>query len=461
MRIRTIAAACAVVCLCSFSGALAQEDLAARLNRLDAELSRQAETIREQQKVIEELKSRLSGTVSAENRAKPELSANTTTAGSMSSGIFGGSLMTNPYVSVILDAKGYVSNQKNGALASRGVPGYTTEGQGLKNGFNVDAAELMIFAPVDPYFNLYTNIPVTDAGATLEEAYVVTTALPEGFQIKGGRFKSNATRLNSQHPHAWDFADLPLPYRAFLGPEGIGGDNGVQLTWMPPTPVYTLLGFEALQGSNPLLFGDDDSWGPHAFTAFGRVSIDTSDNSSLYLSPWVMFGSTRTGGILPADNVTGNSFNLRGNSVLYGMEALWKWKSGLRKMTLQGEYLYLVQNGTLTEIDPVGAQVGTVPLQRHQDGFYLQALYGFDRWTVGTRYDRMEIFADTITRDGVQQPYSGRPWRLTGSLEYNFTEFSRLRAQFSHDRSDRGGRVNNEGILQFTFTIGAHAAHAY
>src|SRR4029077_3550187 len=131
-------------------------------------------------------------------------------------GLFGGSLMSNPYISLVLDAKRYVSTLQNSALNRRGVTGLTTDSRGLRNGFNVDAAELFIFAPVDPYFNLYVNIPVTDSGASLEEAYFVTTSLPVGFQVKGGRFKSNTSRLNSQHPHAWDFADIALPYRAFL-----------------------------------------------------------------------------------------------------------------------------------------------------------------------------------------------------------------------------------------------------
>ena len=428
---------------------LAADTVESRLQTLEQELNRQSATIQEQRKLIEELKRKISeqpvesipntGTVTQD------------TGGSKFSGLFGGSLMSNPYISVILDAKGYVSNQKNSELATRGVPGYTTEGHGLRNGFNVDAAELMIFAPVDPYFNLYTNIPVTSDGATLEEAYVVTTDLPAGLQVKGGRFKSNATRLNAQHPHAWDFTDLPLPYRAFLGQEGIGGENGVQLTWMPPLPVYTLLGFEALQGDSPLLFGDHGNWGPHAFTAFARLSVDTTDDSTLYLSPWIMFGKTNS-------TLIRDGFEMHGNSSLYGLEAVWKWKSGHQKLSLQGEYLYLVQNGNLADV------TGTVPdetLKRHQDGAYLQAMYHLDRWGAGMRYDRMEILSDTFEQGGVQQTFRGKPWRLTGSLEYNPTEFSRIRAQFTHDRSDRNGRVNNEGVLQFTFSIGAHGAHTF
>ncbi|MFZ4857671.1 MAG: hypothetical protein ACOYL3_14860 [Desulfuromonadaceae bacterium] len=420
------------------------DDIDLRLNKLNAEVLRQSETISNQQKSIEEMKEMLKAGKTAEAAAAVDGSTKT-------SGFFGGSLMNNPYVSVILDAKGYVSNRNNNELSSRGVPGYTAAGSELRNNFNVDAAELLIFAPVDPYFNLYVNIPVTSDGTSLEEAYFVTTALPDGLQVKGGRFKSNASRYNSQHPHAWDFAELPLAYRAFLGPEALGGENGVQLTWLPSLPVYTLLGFEALQGDNPLLFGDDSKQGAHAFTAFGRVSFDTSDESTFYLSPWVMFGKTNS-----AEIVTG--FELRGDSALSGLEAVWKWKSGQQKLTLQGEYLYLVQNGDLTDT------AGVLPdesLKRHQDGACIQAIYGYGRWGFGARYDRMEIFADTFRQGGNQQSFDGKPWRVSAMTEYRFTEYSRIRAQFNHDRSDRSGLVNNEGIVQLTFAIGAHGAHPF
>ncbi len=434
-----------------FSVSAYGEDTTKRLDRLEDALKGQAATIEDQQKTIDELKEQLKA-------KEPE---ETSSLSSKLTGLFGGSLMTNPYISVVLDAKGYASNLKNSQLNNRGVPGFTTEGRGLKNGFNTDGTELFIFAPVDPYFNLYANIPVNADGATLEEGYFVTTDLPEGFQVKGGRFKSNSTRLNAQHPHAWDFADIALPYKAFLGAEGVGGENGVQLTWLPPLPVYTLLGIEVLQGDNPLLFGKDDNWGPHAFTAFAKVSVDTGDDSTLYAGPSVIFGSTRSAGILPPDAGTGNTFGLRGNSALYGMEAVWKWKSGLHGVNLQGEYLYLVQNGDLTESAATGAAVSVHPLHRHQDGAYIQALYRYGRWRIGARYDRLELFADTFERGGVQENFSGKPWRATGSLEFNPTEFSTIRTQFTSDHSGRDARVNNEGILQFIFTIGAHPAHTF
>ena len=70
--------------------------------------------------------------------------------------------MTNPYLSLIVNTFFYGSNLKQTELDSRTVPGFTNVPVGVHKGFNLESAELFIFAPVDPYFNLYANIPVTE-----------------------------------------------------------------------------------------------------------------------------------------------------------------------------------------------------------------------------------------------------------------------------------------------------------
>jgi hypothetical protein len=291
----------------------------------------------------------------------------------------------------------------------------------------------------------------------LEEAYAVTTALPEGFQAKGGKFKSNFSRVNAQHPHAWDFSDIALPYRAFLGDEGLGGEKGVQLTYLPAFPVYTLIGAEALQGENDLFFGPGASSGPHAFSFFAKSSFATSDNSTLYLGPSVLFGKAKAARIVPSsDPALGAEF--RGDSALYGFEMVWKWKpSSLEGFILQSEYLYLSQDGDREDFGAATVD----PLVRKQDGLYVQGVYRLHRWRIGGRYDRLELFSDTFKLAGTEQDLGGTPWRATGSLEYNPSEFSRIRLQHTHDRSARDGRANNEVIAQFIFGIGAHATHAF
>lgn len=366
--------------------------------------------------------------------------------------LFGGSAFTNPNISLILDSYGYSSNLTNDELTNRGMPGLTTQGLDQARGFNLRAAELFLFSPVDPYSNLYVNLPVTEGGMELEEAYIVTTALPAGWQIKLGKFKSSFSRLDAQHPHAWDFWDIALPYRAFLGGEGLGGEKGVQVTYLPALPFYTQFGVEVLQGESEILFGQSAKDGPHAFSFFVKSAVDTSDNSTFYFGPSALFGKTKNQNIIPGAEVAGNS-------ALYGLEAVWKWKPANREaLTIQSEYLLLAQTGESTDLT-----TGAVDsLRRKQDGFYIQGIYRKDRWGIGARYDALDLIHNTFEQGGVQQNFSGPPHRETASLEYNPSEFTRVRLQLSHDRSDTvTGRTNNEAILQFNFSIGAHAGHAF
>ena len=425
-----------------FSATAFAEDQNERLNKLEESFKSQEQTIEQQQKTIDTLKTQINQSLPAAAPAPSSPKA---------SGLFGGSAFTNPNLSVVFDTYGYSSNLTNDELANRGMPGFTTQGLDQRQGFNVDSAELFFFSPVDPYFNFYANLPVTDAGIDIEEAYVVTTALPEGWQIKGGKFKSNFSRLDAQHPHAWDFWDIALPYRAFLGNEGLGGEKGVQLTYLPSLPIYTLFGAEVLQGENALLFGQGAEEKPHAFTFFVKSSVDTSDYSTLYFGPAVLFGKTDNTNVLPNSEV-------RGDSALYDMEVVWKWKPTSRKaLTIQSEYLLLTQSGTATDTTTAVSDT----LRRKQDGFYIQGIYRINRWGIGARYDTLNVFSDTFKQAGIQKNY-GKPWRETASLEYNPSEFTRIRLQATHDKSDTViGRTNDEAILQFNFTVGAHPAHSF
>ncbi len=238
-----------------FSSLSFAADLDSRLNALEETLKKQQKTIEEQQQTINRLRQELSAMrqqttpkpgEQAEQAGKADQAA--AMGGSKPSGLFG-SALTNPYISFVLNSFFYSSSMGERDLGNRGIPGYSILGPEQKKGFNISEGELFLFAPVDPYFNLYATIPFRDDEVELEEAYFVTTSLPEGLQIKGGKFKSNFSRFNAQHPHAWDFVDPPLAYRAFLGREGVI-EKGAQLTYLPALPIYTLLGVEALQGEN-------------------------------------------------------------------------------------------------------------------------------------------------------------------------------------------------------------------
>jgi uncharacterized coiled-coil protein SlyX len=380
--------------------------------------------------------------------------------------------LLNPAISLIVDFNYYNSNLSNEELEERTVQGYLSSvdegheeeeeeheeeegghghGHGsFENGFNLRSAELFFFAPVDPYFNLYSNIVFTEHDVEVEEAYFVTTSLPAGLQVKGGKFKSGFGRFNAFHPHAWNFVDANLPYTVFLGPEGLL-EKGVQLTYLPPLSIYTLLGGEILQGDNEIQYGEDAEDDPHAFTLFAKSSVDVSDNGTILFGASVTDGKTKTESL-------GHDTVYTADSTLYNGEITYKWKpSKDRSFLIQSEYLLRDQDGDIEEHE--GEH--TESLKRKQDGLYVQALYQFNRWRVGVRYDVLDIFTDDFILDGENIDFGSDPYRLTGSLEYNPTEFSRIRLQYTHDRSDRDGPDNNELFLQFIMGIGAHGAHTF
>jgi hypothetical protein len=437
--------------LALFSTAFA-EDQNERLNKLEESIKNQQQTIEQQQKTIDILK------MQVDQKSDQSLpAAAPAPSAQKASGLFGGSMFTNPNISLVLDSFYYRSNLTNDELANRSIPGFAAETPDQSKGFNVDSAELFIFSPVDPYLNLYANLPVTEEGIEIEEAYVVTTALLAGWQVKGGKFKSNISRLDAQHPHAWDFWDIALPYRAFLGNEGLGGEKGVQLTYLPALPFYTLFGAEILQGENDRLFGASAEEEPHAFSFFVKASVDTSDNSTLYFGPSVLFGKTKNTNIV-------QDAEFKGDSALYGMEAVLKWKpTSKRALTIQAEYLLLDQSGDVTTTDPATGDVTIDTLKRKQDGYYVQGIYRFYRWGIGARYDALSPTMSTFKIADVQrEDVKKTPWRATGTLEYNPSEFTRIRMQLTHDRSDTlTGRTNDEAILQFNISVGAHPAHSF
>jgi len=162
-------------------------------------------------------------------------------------------------------------------------------------------------------------------------------------------------------------------------------------------------------------------------------------------------GKTKTNTVAP-----GTRFN--GTSTLYDAELTYKWKpSNQKSLIVQTEYLFRNQTGDLLNF----ATLADDSLKRSQDGWYLQALYQLGRWRVGARYDMLSVFADKYDLSGRKVNFGSSPYRLTGALEFNPTEFSRFRLQYNYDQSVGSDKVNHEILLQFILAIGAHGAHPF
>jgi hypothetical protein len=134
-----------------------------------------------------------------------------------------------------------------------------------------------------------------------------------------------------------------------------------------------------------------------------------------------------------------------------------------RYISLQGEYLYRDQEGTKYEYDDNTRNLQTAELKKEQGGFYTQLVFKFDkRWRVGVQYNL--INKNDVKRNGVKVNLSDNLPAYYAMLEYNPTEFSRIRFQVGQNRAffhDGKRETVNEFILQFNFAIGAHGAHPF
>ena len=132
-----------------------------------------------------------------------------------------------------------------------------------------------------------------------------------------------------------------------------------------------------------------------------------------------------------------------------------------RYISLQGEYLYRDQKGTKYEYD--GRTLETEELKKKQGGFYTQLVFKFDkRWRAGVQYNL--INKNDVKKNGEKKDLPSNLPAYYAMLEYNPTEFSRIRFQVGQNRAffhDGKRKTVNEFILQFNFAIGAHGAHPF
>lgn len=377
-------------------------------------------------------------------------------------------------LSLIVDTSFVARNKNDREFRHLEIPGlyHRHEGNGHghgilneKRGFNLNYAELSLYAPVDPYFDLYATIPFSEDGAEVEEAYAVTRGLPFGFQFKVGKFRSSFGRLNAQHPHAWDFANQPLIYKVFLGDDGLK-EKGVQLNWLAPTPFYLLFGVEVLQGENEQSFGtegfkvDDvevgDTKKPNLYLGFVKTSFDVG-NLSVLTGLSFATGHSRVNHLY-ADH----PHAFAGKTKLYGFDLTAKYMiDSYRYISFQGEYLYRDQKGTKYEYED--STLETDELKKKQGGFYTQLVFKFDRrWRAGFQYNL--INKNDVKKNGVKADLPSNLPAYYAMLEYSPTEFSRIRFQVGQNRAffhDGKRETVNEFILQFNFAIGAHGAHPF
>lgn len=372
----------------------------------------------------------------------------------------------NPALSLILSGT-YGNMQRDPAIPATGFAMNPNPAQ--TQGFSLGESELGIAADIDPEFRGFATFSILSASISVENAFVQTSTLGNGLNLKFGRFFSSLGYLNEQHAHTWDFVDQPLVYNTLWNSQLI--EDGMQLKWLAPTDMFVEVGGEVGRG-----FGypgtDTPKNGSGATVLFAHVGDDIGIEQSwragisAHRTRQTNAQSTAVPDLLNTPGGVNDSFN--GNSSTAGLDFIWKYAPNgnfrERYVKVQGEYFRRRQDGMLTYgTQPGGANI-TDRYSDTQSGWYVQSVYQFmPTWRTGLRYDRLDpgvAAVGALNAGNVISNYAYTPSRVTWMADYSASEFSRIRVQLVRDNS-RQGLPDNQLFLQYIMSMGAHGAHQY
>ncbi len=308
-------------------------------------------------------------------------------------------------------------------------------------GLGFDSAEISLISVVDPYWTFTSNIVfLPDHTIDAEEAWVRSTNIPS-VQLKLGRIRGMFGRHGLLHTHAFPFIQAPIVMANTIGEEGFK-DAGVEAAWLTPLPWYSELTAGAYQAvgvdaDHPLDLGSQRHDNV-PLLGHWKNQLDLGQETTLEVGQSALQGRGADGvrhGAYGAD-VTFRNVPARG--------------ANQRGWILQGEYL---QKGSA----PGGSWV------REQDGGYASFQYRASQvWWLGVRGEQARrSVADFMVGAG-GEPVAGTVHRASVNVAWAPSEFSFVRLEYSHAKAGSGIHPTDDRILlELSYTIGYHPAHAY
>jgi hypothetical protein len=344
-------------------------------------------------------------------------------------------------------------------------------------GLSLGESELALAANIDHYFRgagIFSVSP--DNSIAVEEAYIQTLALSNGFTVKAGRFFSSVGYQNQIHAHAWDFTDAPLANKVFLGNQL--SDDGVQLKWVAPTVLYFDVGVEVGRGRE-FPAGPDGGRNKNGFGSgnfFTTLGGDLGTGTAWQAGLSYLTTSPQDRAYDDVDSTgTPVTNTFTGKSTLWVIDGILKWAPNFNPtetyFKLQGEYFRRRENGDLN-FDTAAATAGGAQRGSYasaQSGWYLQGVYQFiPMWRVGYRYDRLDagttnlgsVDSGALTAADFPILAAYNPTRQTVMMDWSPSEFSRVRLQAAQDKS-RSDATDKQVFLQYIMSLGAHGAHKF
>ena len=310
-------------------------------------------------------------------------------------------------------------------------------------GLHFDEAEISLISTVDPYWTLVSNIVfISDGSVDPEEVWVRSTSIP-GIQLKLGKIRGTFGKHGLLHTHAFPFIQAPVIMANTIGEEGFK-DAGLEAAWLTPLPWFAELTGGVYEGmgvndDNPLDLGsnrhDNVPYLGHFKNQFDLNDATTLEIGQSYLQGRGSddFMHSALGADVTVRNVPPRNSNRRG------------W-------ILQGEY---IQKATTAG--------GTYTKESY--GGYASFQYRLSQvWWVGIRGEQAhDSFTDFLV-DDVGDPIPGKVTRGNANIAWMPSEFSFIRLEYSHAKADNGAGIDptdDRIMIQMSYTIGYHPAHAY
>jgi hypothetical protein len=323
-------------------------------------------------------------------------------------------ISTNPNMSVIGDFQSSYQNQFK-----------------RKFDFNFNEAELSLQSVVDPYaradfFISFAKNPGGNYDATIEEAYITTTDLPYDLQLKAGKFRMSLGRINTVHPHALPFIDVPNVLENYFG-EALNSE-GLSLSWLVPNPLdfYQELTFEIANS-------------PADNPSFAR----TTANKYLYLAHLKNFWDVNDNSTIEAglSGIVGPNDSSSTTSI-GAFDLTYKWKP-LQFNTYQS---------FVWQTEAFFSRAG-YDGSKHMNswGMYSFITYQIEkRWFLTGRFDYSNL------------PFSSSSIERAASLSLGWyaTEFQKIEIEGKTTSSNFHSTIN-QAMLRWIFVIGSHGAHQY
>ncbi|NDY93982.1 hypothetical protein [Ideonella livida] len=333
---------------------------------------------------------------------------------------------------------------------------------GRDQGLQLGHSDLSASGPLGRHLQArLTGVLATHEGrleTELEEAWVESRTLPGGLSLRAGRFASQIGYLNAQHPHADDFVERPLLYRAFLG--GHWNDDGLRLNLTLPTSLYWVVGAEVMRGKRLVAEADPEVRGAGAFTLSTKLGGDWDRANSWQLGLSYLKSRRLAAQAHEEEEAEGEAHDPAhehehaaqyGGRHLWLADATWKWapEGNNRDQQLR----VTVEAARVTGLTP---QAGNGPRHAAES---LAVVWRFHpHWELGSRLDQLRVQAP---HDGEFHSGQLREQALMLAWKPSHLQTVRLQASRQRDAVEIEGAARRAVALQYILAFGAHGAHAF